>query len=198
MRPRLRGEASSPEPSTPVDRLWRSIGDLFYDDTGYHPGPDVGFDGLSPGDVERLWAHLESRSTSIPDEPISWTPHDCAYQPLKLPEAVRLVLDGRIENIALRLRDLCSEGESLPDLFVELWADYFNLYWWTGHPEDDWTPTKVAALVVLLAELRDLVSHAQPDYEWPDDPPGFWDIVQNYRTGLARGRRAGDPGRLRR
>lgn len=68
----------------------------------------------------------------------------------------------------------------LPDLFISVHRDGFSLYWWVGHPEDDWSPKEVAALVVLLAELRELVPHALLEFEWPSEAPGFWDIVAKY------------------
>ena len=183
MRIRRRDKAPTPD-LAPVDRLWQEIGHLFKDQTGYYPGPDVGFDGLSSSDVQRLWAHLEANCRSLPDEPVSWAPHDTEHQPLKVPEDVGLVLDGSIENVALRLRDLQSHGESLPDVFVELWADGFNLYWWTGHPDDDWTPAKAAALVTMIGQLWALVPDARLDYEDGDDTVWFWDIVRDYSAAL--------------
>ena len=92
------------------------------------------------------------------------------------------MLAGRLEGIDMRLSRVRSQGDVLPDLFVSVHRDGFMLYWWVGHPEDEWTPKRVAALVVLLAELRELVPHALLEFEWPSEAPGFWDIVANYRV----------------
>ena len=180
MWPRRRTKPAARDRSTPEDRLWHEIGFLFEDESGYYAGPDVGLWELAPNDVERVWTHFEACCTSFPDEPLRWTPDDTEHQPLKLPGAVSLVLAGGIEGLEMRLSGVRSQGEVLPDLFISVHRDGFSLYWWVGHPEDDWSPKEVAALVVLLAELRELVPHALLEFEWPSEAPGFWDIVAKY------------------
>ena len=102
---RIRRRENAPAPDLePVNRLWQEICHLFEDETGYFPGPDVGFDGLTSSDVQRLWAHLEANCRSLPDEPVSWAPHDTEHRSLTVPEAVALVLDGSIDDIVVRLR----------------------------------------------------------------------------------------------
>jgi hypothetical protein len=92
----------------------------------------------------------------------------------------RLLAGDGIVAILPVLVGVRSGGEPLPDLFLELYSDAFGIYWWVGHPKDDWSPITASALAELLGELRALVPNAHLDLEHSDDPQELWRPVDDY------------------
>lgn len=167
---------------TRQERLWEKLKDFFEDQPGsYHAGGSVGFDALAPEEVECLWKHIETRATSI-DDPSGWAPYEDDAPSPEMPEAVRRVVDGGLDYLSMRVRGIRSAGCVLSDVWVEVVRDGLSLYWWVGHPEDDWNSTTASALVDLLVEMWEMVPLAVLECEHhEDDPLVFWGAVDEYR-----------------
>ena len=80
------------------------------------------------------------------------------------------------------LEGVKSHGELLPDLFLELFSDAFGIYWWVGHPKDDWNPATAASLAKLLGELRAFVPNAPLELDISIDPRELWEPIETYLT----------------
>jgi hypothetical protein len=168
---------------TPREQLWDELKDFFVDEEGWQwAGPAVGFDDVATVDVERLWNHIASRATSIDD------PHDIPDElgPLSAHEAVSLLLEGRLPYLTLRVRGLRPNGWVLPDLWLEVISDGLSLYWWVGHPEDNWHRETAAALADVLGEMWEMVPDARLECEYCEgDPLKFWRPIGTYRRATA-------------
>jgi hypothetical protein len=168
-------------PAAPREQLWRDFRELFDDERLEYAGPDIGFDGLSDGDVVRVWDYVRARATSVDGDVIVWDRNrEEVDEPPPLDEAVAQLARGELGYIRVALVGVESHEVLLPDLRFEFWADAVSMYWWVG---STWTASSVAAFAELLGELHALVPHAQPAYEGPniDD---FWGPVKRYLESM--------------
>ncbi len=137
---------------------------------------------ITPGEVRRLWDHVSAKATSIGKEPNIYF-HEDKPPPESpgLTEAIERLLQGQdVIGVWPTLEGVRSHGEFLPDVTLELSRDAFGIYWWIGHPDDDWNPTTAAALTKLLWELRGFVPNARLQLEHSDDPLELWRPVEAY------------------
>lgn len=165
---------------SPRERLWDELKDFFVDEEGLRwAGGSVGFDDVATADVERLWNHIASRATSIDD------PDDLdELGSLSAAKAVNLVLEGRIPYLSLRVRGLRPNGWVLPDVWVEVSSDGLSVYWWVGHPEDNWHRETAAGLADLLSDMWQMVPDArlEAEHHYPHE---FWGPIDTYRRAIA-------------
>jgi hypothetical protein len=169
------------DPLSPRDQLWHDLRDFFEDDTGYFAGGTVWFLDIRPEDVRRLWDSISVKATSVQEEPRIYYDDDTDPDTPAPPDAIeRLLARDGVTSVMPVLVGVRSQGELLPDLFLELDSDAFGIYWWVGHPKDDWNPATASALAELLGELRALVPNAHLELEHSDDPNELWQPIERY------------------
>ena len=177
------------DPPSPSEQLWTDLRDFFEDETGYFAGGTVWFLDIEPQDVGRLWDHISVKATSIDKGTRIYYDDDTDPDTPAPPDAIdRLLARDGVIGVSPVLVGVRSHGELLPDLFAELASDSFGVYWWVGHPKDDWNPAKACALAELLGELRAIVPNADLDLEHSDDPQELWRPVDEYLRSV-RGNR---------
>jgi hypothetical protein len=169
-------------PRTPQELLWQSLSDLFSEPGESHPGPDIGFEGLSGSEVVRVCEHLSARTAIVGSEPTMWDRDEEVVRDAKpsLADAFALFARGELGYIGVSLDGVRAMGLSLPWLYLELRPGVVSMYWWVG--TDLWDAECVAGLAVLLGEVHDLVPHAHVFYEWADtgEVGDFWGPVKRY------------------
>jgi len=176
------------DPPSPKEQLWTDLRDFFEDETGYFAGGLVSFDDIEPEDVRRLWDHISVKATSIREDlSIVYDDGTDPNTPAPLDAIERLLAMDGVIAVSPVLVGVRSHGEVLPDLFLELASDGFGVYWWVGHPEDDWNPETAGALAELLGELRALVPNADLELEHYDDPQELWGPVDKYLRSVRGG-----------
>ena len=159
------------DPPCPAKQLWNDLRDFFDDESSYFAGGTVWFLDIQPDDVRRLWDHISVKATSIGDNPRIYYDDEADPDTPAPPDAIeRLLASDGVIAFNPTVEGVRSQGELLPDLFLELGWDSFGTYWWVGHPKDDWNPATACALAKLLGELRALVPNAHLDLEHSDDP----------------------------
>jgi len=167
------------------EQLWSDLRGFFEDDEGYGAGGTVWFLDIEPVDVKHLWDHVSARASSFGDDPTIYFDGDTPSDPPALFEAVERLLAGEgVSGVSPRLKGVRSHGELLPDLFPEVYSDAFGIYWWFGHPEDDWNPATASALAELLGELRAFVPGARLELEHSDDPDKLWQPISAYLSSV--------------
>ena len=152
------------------ERLWAAVRDWFEEPDGTrHAGPDVLFDGLSAGDVERTWRFLSSAAEPLDPTATVWDDVDGREVPVvdALEGGVGAAL-ARSASLLVPLRRICAHGVELPWLGVYLYADAVAFYWWVSEDEG-WDAAAVAALVGLIDDVERLMPSARAEIEWDDD-----------------------------
>ena len=175
------------DPPSPSEQLWTDLRDFFEDESGYFAGGTVWFLDIQPDDVRRLWDHISVKATSIGEDPRIYYDDETDPDTPAPPDAIgRLLASDGVIGFNPTVEGVRSHGELLPDLFVELVSDAFGIYWWVGHPKDDWNPVTAAALAKLLGELRALVPNARLNLEHSDDPLELWGPITAYLASERR------------
>lgn len=186
--------ASSQKPQDPVARLWQELEPWFKealdeeairlrDVLGIFPVHGVTWTDLQPADLDRAWGVIADR-VDPPNPSVRWW--DAIRSPL--PEALS---DGAFAAASRRYMPLCFEVEAitvinqrLPTLDVEIWADTgrspggneIKLFWRINDP--GWEPQTVAALSVLIGDLRKLLPTASMGFD--RQPEIIWRAINAY------------------
>ena len=173
-------------PQTPADLLWRELEEWFREEDGVsHAGPDVMFDGLEAADVDRLWQLL--RSSADPMNPAQTTWDEIDNEDVSVVTALErgtVAAAARCPNLLLALTGVTSHGVELPWLGVFIYTDALAFYWWVSD-DAGWNAETVAALAMLIDDLRRLAPAARIEVGWDDEGREFLPAIDRFVSAYA-------------
>ena len=172
----------------PTARLWRELEDWFQDDTGYHPGEDLLFDGLTPDELERGWAFLAGKADPLDGSSTVWDQE--AGREVSVVEMMAngaVAAAARSPELLVGLYNIRVGDSLLPYIGVWLSSDALALFWWVGV---DWKPDSAASLATLLHQLRNEVLPTATITLESGNEDIFWNAIDTYIAAVGAG---GDP-----
>ena len=175
------------QPNDPVARLWLELEPWFRrelddeavwnrDELGIMPAHGVSLTGLQPADLDRAWQFIADRMHP-PVGSVEW------------PDAIKSALlevlsDGAFAAANRRYMPLIFEFEGivvadrrLPPLQVGTYRDQLGMFWTVGD-DTRWEPEHVAALAVLIGDLRKLLPTARMTFD--REPEIIWRAIDSY------------------
>jgi hypothetical protein len=171
----------------PVARLWQELEPWFRqelddeavwkrDVLGILPAHGLSLIDLQPAELDRVW-HLIADRMDPPVTSVEW-PEWLRSVPAELSS------EGAFAAASRRYMPLIFEAESivvaelrLPPFQVEIYRNQLGLFWTLGE-DTGWEPEHVAALAVLIGDLRKLLPRARMTFD--RQPEMFWHAIDAY------------------
>jgi hypothetical protein len=185
--------ASAKEQQDPVARLWQEVEPWFIeeldeetawlrDELGIMPAHGVRWTDLQPAVLDRAWAVIADR-IHPPIPIVRWPDAMASPLPEVLSEGAFAAASRRYLPLCFDVEALTVANERLPTLAVTIDADLrrprasgVGVSWRVN--DSGWKPQTVAALAVLIGDLRNLLPAAPMTFD--RQPEIIWRAIDAY------------------